>query len=208
MVPEKSQRRRPRKKAEDKKPIVQSGGTENVNKEFVNIIQEIAKQGVQSREAVQAIAEMHGTWERIVSMVDSGATVPVMPPDIGSQYKVEESFGSKNGHLFGVANGNEIPNLGQKFLPVMTKEQTLQGYPSQCADVTMALQSVVHMNKGKKGVWLYGADSFAVDMETGEVNAIDFDGKRFTMEHWVVPPDELENVVAQVWQSDFAGHQW
>ena len=42
-----------------------------------------------------------------------------------------------------------------------------------------------------------------VNKHTGEVNAIDFDGKKFTMEMWVVPPDELHNIVQPGNHEDF-----
>jgi hypothetical protein len=134
---------------------------------------------------------MHGNWERVVATIDSGANAPVMPPSTGQAYPVEDSEWSKAGNAYQAANGGIIPNLGQKLMPVITKEGTIRGYLSQCADVTTALQSVNHLNRAGHGVWLDGPDSYMVNKTTGEINPIDHDGKNFTMEMWVIPPEAL-----------------
>ena len=130
-----------------------------------------------------------------------------MAPSTGKLYSVEASEGSKNGTVYQAANGGTLPNLGQKFLPVVTKEGTLRGYSSQCADVTSTLQSVNHLNATGHGVWLDGKDSWMVNKTIGEVNQIDHDGKNFTMDVWVVPPEELASVVDMVNTQGFIGHQ-
>ena len=40
----------------------------------------------------------------------------------------------------------------------------------------------------------------------GEVNAIDHDGRNFTQELWVVPPDELAGVAEAIGESGFTRH--
>ena len=106
------------------------------------------------------------------------------------------------------ASGGIIPNLGQKMLPVVTKEGTTRGYCSQVADVTTMLQSVIHLNRSGHGVWLDGDQSFMVNKLTGEVNQIDHNGKDFTMEMWVIPPDELPAYVqGAANEAGFARHQ-
>ena len=174
-----------------------NGKTEEKSRRALECVHMLSE--LRAQQQVNAVAmqppEMHGKWERVVTTVDSGAMAPVMPPSIAQAYPVQESSGSKAGNAYLSASGGVIPNLGEKVVPVITKEGTLRGYASQCADVTTALSSVVHMNKTGHGVWLDGEQSFMVNKHTGEVNAIDFDGKKFTMEMWVVPPDELQNLV-------------
>ena len=170
--------------------------------ECVNILSEIRAQQQVNSVAMQP-PELHGKWERVVTTVDSGAMAPVMPPSIAQAYPVQESSASRAGNAYLSASGGVIPNLGEKVVPVITKEGTIRGYASQCADVTTALSSVVHMNRTGHGVWLDGEQSFMVNEHTGEVNAIDFDGKKFTMEMWVVPPDELHNIVQPGNHEDF-----
>ena len=45
-----------------------------------------------------------------------------------------------------------------------------------------------------------------VNEETGEVNQIDHDGKNFTMDMWIVPPEELSMVIDMVNAQGFVGH--
>ncbi len=45
-----------------------------------------------------------------------------------------------------------------------------------------------------------------VNKATGEVNQIDHDGKNFTMDMWIVPPEELALVVNAVNEQGFIGH--
>ncbi len=138
---------------------------------------------------------MHGEWEELEIIIDSGATVPVFPPRVGKLYKLQESEGSKNGDEYRVANGDRIPNLGEKVLPVVTEEETIRGITAQIADVTDALQSVRHLNSSGHGVWLYGDQSFMVNMISGECNKITDNGKNFVTKVWIIPPSELEAVV-------------
>ena len=153
-----------------------------------------------SGEAVNATAEEinpHGQWEQVEIIVDSGATVPVFPPRVGKLYQVQPSEGSRNGDEYRVANGDKIPNLGEKVFPVLTEENTIRGVTAQIADVTDPLQSVRHMNANFNGVWLYGDESFSVNMVTGEVNRIVDNGKNFVMRAWIIPPDEVAGVVSE-----------
>ena len=68
-----------------------------------------------------------GDWEYVEAIVDSGATVTVIPPHVGKEYEVVPGEASKAGVKYEVANGDEIPNLGEKFLPVVTAEGSWRG---------------------------------------------------------------------------------
>ena len=81
-------------------------------------------------------------WEEMHAIVDSGATVPVLHPRMRKAYSVEESAAPAAGVEYEIANGDNLPCLGQKRMAVMTQEGTLRGYSTQCADVSKALQSV------------------------------------------------------------------
>ena len=139
-------------------------------------------------------ANFEGKWERIRAIMDSGATVPVMSPSTGRHYKGTESEASKAGVMYACANGDTIPNLGEKAMPVVTQEGTVRGYFSQMADVTTPLQSVRHLYKSGHLVVFDGPESFMYNKNTGEVNAIEDDGFNYVQELWVIPPDELHNV--------------
>ena len=76
-------------------------------------------------------------------------------------------------------------------MPVWTEEETVRGITAQIADVTDPLQSVRHLNVSGHGVWLFGDESFMVNMITGESNKIHDNGKAFVTKVWIIPPDEL-----------------
>ena len=140
---------------------------------FIGMLGEIRQQGTNN---INSVNEMHGRWEKIKAHIDSGANVPVCHPKTGQCYKIEESEGSKNGTSYQAADGGLLPNLGEKFLPVITKEGTLRGYSSQCADVTTTPQSVTHLNDTDHVVILDKQNSFMINKVTGESNRIDHDG--------------------------------
>ncbi len=131
-------------------------------------------------------------------VIDSGASVPVMPADKGIAYPLEESEGSKRGAEYECANGHCIANLGQKRMPVMTVEGTIRGYSTQCADVSKPLQSVRRLCKNHHTVVFDESGSYIHNKATGEVNWIVDDGVNYTMEAWVVPPKQVQSVVANV----------
>ena len=154
---------------------------------------------VQTLNALGGETNFEGKWERIRAIMDSGATVPVMSPNTGRHYKSAESVGSKAGVMYACANGDTIPNLGEKTLPVVTREGTVHGYISQLADVTTSLQSVRHLHKSGHVVIFDGPNSFMYNKHTGEANMIEDDGFNYIQELWVIPPEELGN------DSGFAG---
>ncbi len=78
-------------------------------------------------------------FEVMSAIVDSGATVPVMSPETGKSYELQESAGSKNGVEYEVADGGTLAELGQKLMAVFTAEGTLRGYSTRCADVSKPL---------------------------------------------------------------------
>ena len=123
--------------------------------------------------------------------MDSGATVTVIPPSTGKLYQLQEGAASKAGVEYAVANGDCIPNLGQKLLPVMTAEGTMRGILAQVANVTDGLQSIRAMYNTGHVVVFDGPNSFALNKLTGEMNGIIDDGTNYVMESWICPPEEL-----------------
>ena len=132
----------------------------------------------------------------MVSIVDSGATVSVVHPSTGKAYNIQDSKGSLEGQSYEIANGVRIPNLGEKVMAVMTEEGSVRPYCSQVADVSHSLQAVRAMLKSQHIVVFDEDASFAYNKETGEVNTIKDDGCNYTMEHWIIPPDQLGAVMA------------
>ena len=138
-----------------------------------------------------------GKWERLECVVDSGATVSVMPAECAKEYAAQPSAASRAGVTYQVANGDELANLGEKLVPIVTDEGTMKGLYSQIAAVTSPLQSVRQLNRTQHVVVFDGEDSFTLNKVTGEVNYIRDDGTNFLMGVWVIPKDEVDAAAIQ-----------
>ena len=90
-----------------------------------------------------------------------------------------------------MANGEELPNLGEKNLLVMTEEGTWRGLKAQVAEVSKALQSVRCLVKaGHLVVFGDGEDGcqhYVMNKITGEVNAVGHDGINYLLRLHIAP---------------------
>ena len=135
-----------------------------------------------------------GGWEHLEAILDSGATVTVIPPHVGKEYEVVPSEASKAGVKYEVANGEEIPNLGEKLLPVVTAEGSWRGMLAQVADVSKALQSVRALVKSGHVVVFGdgdgGSERYVYNKTTGETNSDKDDGVNYLMGVHIAPRAE------------------
>ena len=135
-----------------------------------------------------------GEWEYLESIVDSGATVTVIPPSVGRDYAILAGEASKAGVMYEVANGEEIPNLGEKLMPVLTAEGSRRGLRAQVADVSKPLQAVRALVKTGHAVVFGGGENgdenYVVNKLTGEVNWLRDDGLNYLMGMWIIPKAE------------------
>ena len=131
-------------------------------------------------------------WEYVEAIVDSGASVTVFPPKIGAVYEITEGEAAKAGVMYEVANGEEIPNLGERHLPVMTTEGTIRGIKAPIAKVSKPLQAVRSLAKSGHMVIFgdgpEGTVHYVVIKFSGEHNAIKDDGINYLMGMHIVPP--------------------
>ena len=81
-------------------------------------------------------------WEELQMILDSGASVSVGPPSVGRDYEAVCGEADMAGVRYEIADGNEIPNLGEKLLPVVTREDSWRGLKVEVADIARALRSV------------------------------------------------------------------
>ena len=130
-------------------------------------------------------------WETIEAILDSGASVIVIPPHVGRGYEIQPGEASKAGVRYEVANGEEIPNLSENNLLVMTEEGTWRGLKAQVAEVSKALQSVRGLVKaGHLVVFGDGDDGcqhYVLNKTTCEINSVADDGINYLMRLHVVP---------------------
>ena len=137
-------------------------------------------------------------WEVLSAVVDSGATITAVHPKDGKAYKVQESAASRAGVTYGTAGGDDLPDLGEKLMAVLTAEGTLRGFRSQVAEVSEPLESVRQLLKSKHCV-LFGLgenedEHLIINKITGEVNRLRDDGINYLHDMLVVPPDQVDAV--------------
>ena len=130
-------------------------------------------------------------WETIETILDSGATVTVIPPHMARAYDVTPGEASKAGVRYEIANGEEIPNLGEKNMYVMTEEGSWREFKAQVAEVSKALQSVRSLVKaGHLVVFGDGEDGcnhYVLNKFLGEINRVNDDGINYLMKLHIAP---------------------
>ena len=151
-----------------------------------------------------------GEWEKVRAIVDSGASVPAFQPSMGKAYKLQESPASRAGVEYECANSGTLPNLGEKLMAVLTREGTIRGLKAQRADVSQPISAVRTMVAGQSAVCFGlgpdGDQHMIINRLTGEINMIEDDGVNYIQELWIVPPDQVGTVQANiVGAQDFTG---
>ena len=142
-------------------------------------------------------------WEVLSAVVDSGATVTALHPEDAQAYAVEESEGSRRGVKYGTAGAEDLLNIGQKKIAVLTPEGTLRGYQSQVVeDLSSPLESVRQL-VGSRHCVLFGLgenddEHLIINKLTGEVNRMRDDGLNYMHDMLVVPQDQVADVQARI----------
>ena len=121
-------------------------------------------------------------------VVDSGACQSVMDPEDVPDYEVTETAESRRGDNFNSATGEEIPNLGELKIPMVTREMSIRSMRFAAAPVTKPLGSVKSMNKANHIVLFDEDGSFIMNKATGEVNMLREEDGNFILDVWVPPP--------------------
>ena len=141
----------------------------------------------------QSLRPLASGWEKFQAILDSGASVTVIPPHLGRDYEIVKGEAAMAGVRYEIADGNEIPNLGEKLMPVMTREGTWKGLKAEVADISKALQSVRSLVKtGHKVVFgggENGNEHYIENVFTGEINAVEDDGQNYLMTYLIAPRD-------------------
>ena len=142
-------------------------------------------------------------WERIRSIMDSGASVTVASPECAAAYEVTEGAAAKAGTMYEIADGTSIPNLGEKTIAVINCNGTVTSKTQQVAAVSNHLTSVRQEMKGNKMVVFDDEGCYTFNKLSGEVVPIEDNGMNFIMEEWVVPPNELSDVLKAIHDPSF-----
>ena len=81
-------------------------------------------------------------WELLEMTVDSGAPETMIPPQAVEVAPTAPSESSKRGVVYEVANGERVPNLGEKRFRASTEEGLVRDLRAQVADINRPLLSV------------------------------------------------------------------
>ncbi len=153
----------------------------------------------------KTVPSLGGEFEVLSSVVDSGATVPVMHPEDAADYELLESQASRDGVEYEVANLETIPNLGEKKFAILTAEGTLRGYQTQCAETAKGkpLQAVRALVASRHAV-CFGLgendnEHLIINKIYGKVNRMRDDGINYLQDMLVVPQNRIEQVQQHLW---------
>ena len=138
------------------------------------------------QDALAPCAEKMSEWTKLSLAVDSGACESVI--DAAEQvpgYEVQETRASKSGLVYASATGEEIANLGEVFLPMMTKENTKRSMKMQVADLSRPLASVKRICEA--GHVLGEDGSFIFNKMTGEINQLREESGNYMFDVWIPP---------------------
>ena len=131
-------------------------------------------------------------WRRVKSVMDSGASESVQHPDEVPEVEVRPSPGSRIGQRYTSASGDEIPNLGEKILDVVTKEGIEFKTKYQAADVSRTLNSVSEVCDagGPEGQYViyskWGGQIW--NPQTRRTMPFEREGGIYTLDTWVRVP--------------------
>ena len=109
-----------------------------------------------------------------------------MPEGMCPQISLLESVGSKAGYEYEVANGEALPNLGEKRCVMMTEDSSImKKLTFQCADVHKALLSVSKVADLGYECVLGKLGGKLIDTLTGDVVPLHRRGNLYVMRAWV-----------------------
>ena len=120
--------------------------------------------------------------------VDSGACENVIDAEEEvPNDPIAESRASKMGVKYASATGEEIANLGQVVLPMLTSEGSKRRMTMQAAEVSKPLASVKRICEAGHTVVCDETGSFMFDKATGEVNYFREEAGNYMLDVWIPP---------------------
>ena len=113
-------------------------------KPMESLTRQLSVMTVKSDPRAQHISAMSAPeWQEIEITVDSGAYDTVMPAAMCGHISICSTPMSRGGMTYEVANGECLPNLGERKCLMMTENShTMKRITFQCADVHKALLSI------------------------------------------------------------------
>jgi hypothetical protein len=128
--------------------------------------------------------EEYAGWGKVTCSVDSASADHVAPQEEFAKFKLEPSEGSKRGKGYIAANGQRVPNLGQKRTEVMTDDGRKLSITWQITKVTKPLLSVDRLVEGGNEVSLTKTFPY-IKNKDGWVTPLRRKNRMFEVDLWV-----------------------
>ena len=117
--------------------------------------------------------------------VDSGATETVVGEDMIMSVDIKDGPAKRRGVCYEVADGTNIPNLGEKKFTAVSEEGTMRNITAQVCSVNKALLSVKKMTRAGNRVVFDEECSYVEDKITGERMWMKDEGGMYMLKMWV-----------------------
>ena len=129
-------------------------------------------------------------WVRIKSVVDSGASAPVAPPQMMPSIKIEPSEGSRRGQRYSSASKHKLRNLGQQHIKAMTENGEPTEVLFQIADVSKPLVSVSAICEKGNRVIFGRAGGVVQNVKTGHIIPFQRENGIYVLSLWLEEGDQ------------------
>ena len=146
----------------------------------------------EKKSSTISIVSRPDEWVSITVTVDSGACVTVMPSGICLGIPIVDNDLCRAGVEYEVANGESIPNLGERQCQVMTVgSMTPKKITFQVAEVHKPLLSVAACSDMGFDCFLGKDGGVLKDRITGECIPLERHGSLYSMKMWVRQNPEI-----------------
>ena len=155
-------------------------------------------EGVEGRiETVQGSREGGSRWEEVEMVMDSGATDTVIGRGVLTKVKKKKGIACIRRAEYELANGEHMPNLGEKTFSGITCEGTVRETVAQVADVAQNLMSVNTCLRAGNRVVFDEDGSYIENKANGTINWLSKKGDLWTMKLWAKNEQETGDEEAE-----------
>jgi len=144
------------------------------------------------KESLSPCTKKETEWTKLSLVVDSGACESVI--DAAEQlpgYPIMETKASRSGLTYASATGEDILNLGEVRVPMMTRESTKRSMKLQAAEVARPLASVKRICEAGHTVTFDDEGSYIIKKDTGEINYLREDSGNYMFDVWIPPSSSV-----------------
>ena len=124
-------------------------------------------------------------YVKVTTEMDSGCVQSVAPPTLLPDIPIAKSHGQQIGQKYQVANGEIIPNVGEKSIPMVLSSGENAHHTYQMADVTGPLTSVGDICDGNNIVVFGKKGGIVMDLATHSCTPFPRINRRYKWEFWV-----------------------